>query len=79
MSNGRDESGASGSTTRRLSRMIVPTIRAWNTNAARQLMPEVIRPPISGPAAAPSPAIPLITPNALAREPSEVNASVVRM
>ena len=59
--------------------MIVPTTRAWNTNAARQLMPEVITPPISGPAAAPMPPIPLITPKAFARDSSEVNAIVVRM
>ena len=58
---------------------MIPTIRAWKMNAARQLMPEVMRPPISGPAAAPRPAIPLITPNALARDSSEVNAIVVRM
>ena len=53
--------------------------RAWNTKAARQLMAEVIRPPISGPAAAPTPPIALITPNARAREVSSVNSSVVRM
>jgi len=48
-------------------------------NAARQLIAEVMRPPISGPAAAPIPPSPLITPNALARDWTEVNASVVRM
>ena len=48
-------------------------------NAARQLIAEVIRPPINGPAAAPIPPSPLITPNALARDSSEVNAIVVRM
>ena len=41
---------------------------AWKTNAARQLIAVVIRPPISGPAAAPMPPMPLITPNARARE-----------
>ena len=78
-SKGRLGSGGIGSTTRRLSTMIVPTTEAWKTNAARQLMPEVIRPPINGPAAAPMPPSPLITPKALARDPSDVNAIVVRM
>jgi hypothetical protein len=72
-------SGAIGSTTRRLSRTIVPTTAAWKTNAARQLMPEVMSPPIRGPAAAPTPPSPLITPKALARDSSEVKAIVVRM
>ena len=31
------------------------TTRAWKTNAARQLIPVVMMPPISGPAAAPMP------------------------
>ena len=53
--------------------------RAWKTKAARQLMAEVISPPISGPAAAPTPPIALIAPNALAREVTPVNSSVVRM
>ena len=78
-SNGDLGSGATGSTTRRPSTMIVATTSAWKMNAARQLMPDVIRPPISGPAAAPMPPKPLITPNALARDSSEVNAIVVRM
>ena len=78
-SNGRLGSGATGSMTRRLSRMITATIRAWKTNAARQLMADVITPPISGPAAAPIPPMPLITPNAFARDSNDVNASVVRM
>ena len=34
---------------------ITAMIRAWKTNAARQLIAEVIRPPSSGPAAAPMP------------------------
>ena len=54
-SKGRVGSGGSGSTSRRLSRMIVATISAWKTNAARQLIAVVITPPISGPAAAPIP------------------------
>ena len=48
--------------------MIVATTRAWSRNEARQLTVVVIRPPISGPAAAPIPPIPLITPNARARD-----------
>ena len=54
-------------------------IRAWKMNAARQLMPVVITPPISGPAAAPMPPAPLMTPNALARDVTSVKASVARM
>ena len=53
--------------------------RAWKTNAARQLIAEVIRPPISGPAAAPIPPIALIAPNARARAATPVNSSVARM
>jgi hypothetical protein len=52
---------------------------AWKTKAARQLMAEVMRPPISGPAAAPMPPIALIAPKARARELTSVNSSVVRM
>ena len=64
---------------RRLRRTIVATTAAWKTNAARQLIPVVMRPPISGPAAAPRPPRPLMTPNARAREVRSVNLSVVRM
>src|SRR6185312_1595419 len=78
-SNARVESGGTGSTTRRPRKMIVTTTRAWNTNAARQLIPDVMTPPMSGPAAAPMPPNPLITPNAFARDSIEVNAIVVRM
>ena len=53
-------SGSSGSVILRLSKTIVPTTRAWKMNAARQLMPVVSTPPISGPAAAPIPPRPLI-------------------
>ena len=45
---------------------MIATITAWNTNAPRQLIAVVMRPPISGPAAAPMPPMPVITPNALA-------------
>ena len=55
------------------------TIRAWKTKAARQLIAVVMRPPSSGPAAAPTPPIPLITPNALARDVVSWKSIVVRM
>ena len=64
---------------RRLSTTITTMTSAWNTNAARQLMAVVMRPPISGPAAAPTPPIPLITPKARARDVMSVNSIVVRM
>ncbi len=54
-------------------------IRAWKTKAARQLMALVISPPISGPAAAPTPPAALIAPNARARDVTSVNSSVARM
>ena len=72
-------SAASGSITARLSRRMTKITSAWKTNAARQLIADVITPPINGPAAAPKPAIALITPNALARDVRSLNASVVRM
>ena len=59
--------------------MITATTAACRPNDARQLIVVVIRPPISGPAAAPIPAIPLITPNARARDATSSNASVARM
>ena len=52
---------------------------AWKMNAALQLIPVVMRPPISGPAAAPRPPSPLITPKARARDVRSLNLSVVRM
>ena len=79
MSKGRVGSAGSGSSTCRLSTTITAMIRAWKTNAARQLSAEVIRPPISGPAAAPIPPAAMIAPNARAREVVSVNSSVVRM
>ena len=48
-------------------------------NAARQSIQVAITPPISGPAAAPTPPMPLIAPNAHAREVVSVNQSVARM
>ena len=68
-----------GSSIRRLRKTIVATMRAWNTNAARQLMAVVISPPINGPAAAPTPPNALITPKARARDVRSPNKSVVRM
>ena len=78
-SNGRVGSGGIGSTILRLSRMMVATTRAWNRNAARQLIPVVMTPPISGPAAAPTPPRPLIAPNAHARAVRSSNQTVARM
>ena len=68
MSNGRPGSAGSGSRTVRRSSKIVATTSVWKTNAARQLIVEAIRPPISGPVAAPIPPIALIVPNARALE-----------
>ena len=80
VSKGRSGSAGSGSTTpRRLNRRIATITSAWKTKAARQLMNVVIAPPISGPAAAPRPAAPMIAPKALAREVRSLKASVVRM
>jgi hypothetical protein len=59
--------------------MIVATTAAWSRNEACQLIVVVISPPISGPAAAPIPLIPLIAPNAFARDFRSLNASVARM
>jgi hypothetical protein len=64
---------------RRLSSTISAMTAAWKMNAARQLIAVVIRPPISGPAAAPRPPSPLMAPNARAREVRSLNRSVVRM
>ncbi len=58
---------------------MITMISAWKMNAARQLIAVVMSPPISGPAAAPIPPMPLITPNAHAREVTSVNSMVVRM
>ena len=48
--------------------MMPSTTRTCAMNDARQLIALVIRPPINGPAAAPSPAAALTMPNALARD-----------
>ena len=47
---------------------MITMMMAWKTKAARQLIAVVIAPPISGPVAAPMPPMPLITPNARARD-----------
>jgi hypothetical protein len=54
-------------------------IRAWKTNAARQLIAAVIAQPIHGSVAAPIPPMPLITPNARARDLMSPNSMVVRI
>ena len=64
---------------RRLRTTITATTRAWRTNEARQLIVVVIRPPSNGPAAAPMPAMPLMTPKARAREVTSLKYSVARM
>jgi hypothetical protein len=64
---------------RRLRRMIARTMAAWKRKDTRQLIAVVMSPPISGPAAAPTPAIALIRPNACARDLRSVKSSVVRM
>ena len=79
VSKDRVGSGGRGSWTRRLSTTMTAMISAWKTNAARQLIAEVISPPSSGPAAAPMPPMALIAPNARAREATPVNSSVARM
>ena len=55
MSKGRVGSGAIGSRIPRARNTIVTTITAWKTNAARQVIVVVMRPPIKGPVAAPRP------------------------
>jgi hypothetical protein len=45
----------------------------------RQLNAVVMTPPINGPAAAPTPPMPVITPNARARDVMSVKSIVVRM
>ena len=59
--------------------MIQATTRTCSTNDARQLIALVIRPPMSGPAAAPRPPAPLTTPKYLARDFTSGKATVTRM
>jgi hypothetical protein len=79
VSKGRFGSGSTGSTMLRLSQRITAMTSAWKTNAARQLMAVVMTPPINGPAAAPTPPIPVMIPKARARDVMLLNSSVVRM
>ena len=58
---------------------IAATTNAWKTNEARQLMALVMRPPMSGPAAAPMPAAALTMPKDRAREGRSVKATVMMM
>ena len=78
MSNGRVGSGGTGSMMLRPRSRMITMITAWKRKAARQLIPVVIRPPINGPAA-PIPPMPLISPNARARDLMSWNSRVVRM
>jgi hypothetical protein len=55
------------------------TTSTCRMNEARQLIALVTRPPMSGPAAAPSPAAPLTAPKFLARVATSGNATVMRM
>ena len=72
---------APGPRFRRLSQRITAMTSAWNTNAARQLIADVIRPPISGPAAAPTPPSATDRPEGPPQRvvASSVNSRVVRM
>ena len=79
MSKGRPGSAGSGSTRPRASSTMSATMMAWKTNAARQLRAVAIAPPISGPAAAPIPPMPLTTPKAHARDFRSRNKIVTRM
>ena len=79
VSKGRVGSAGTGSFILRLRNTIVATITAWKTKAHRQLSAVVMRPPINGPAAAPMPPMPVITPNALARDVTSSKNIVVRM
>ena len=58
---------------------MITMMMAWKMNAARQVIAVVIAPPINGPVAAPIPPMPLITPNAHARDFISWNKMVVRM
>jgi hypothetical protein len=78
-SNRRCRSGGTGSLSRRLRTMMSATIAACSRNDARQLIAVVISPPTSGPAAAPIPPMPLITPNARARDSTSAKNIAARM
>jgi hypothetical protein len=63
----------------RLDQTIRAMISAWKRRAARQVIAQVMRPPISEPAASQMPPIALIALIAAARELISVNSSVMRM
>ena len=63
----------------RPSSTMITMMIAWKMKAARQLIAAVIAPPINGPVAAPIPPMPLIAPNARARDFMSPNSMVVRM
>ena len=71
--------GRAGSVILRASTRIQATTRTCSPNEARQLIALVTRPPISGPAAAPSPPAPLTTPKYLARDLMSGKVTVTRM
>ncbi len=58
---------------------MTPITSTCARNEARQLNALVMRPPMSGPAAAPTPAAALMTPKYRAREGSSVKTTVIRM
>ena len=68
-----------GSAIRGLRRMIAATTSTCSRNDHRQPAELVMTPPISGPAAAPSPAAPLMMPKFLARDRTSGKATVTRM
>ena len=68
-----------GSTIRRLRRMIATTTAAWKEERGAPTDRGCDQTPINGPAAAPTPPSPLMTPNARARDVTLLNAIVVRM
>ena len=58
---------------------MTPMMRAWKMNAARQVIAVVIAPPINWPGGGAYSPMPLITPNAHARDFMSRNKMVVRM
>lgn len=68
-----------GSAILNASQVIAATTRTCSPKDARQLSALVIRPPISGPVAAPRPPAPLTTPKYRARDLMSGNATVIRM
>ena len=79
VSKGRVGSAGTGSVMERPRSTMITMMMAWKTKAARQVVAVVIAPPVNGPVAAPIPPIPLMTPNAQARDFRSANSMVVRM